>query len=837
MPETIPILRARRTRRLSRQHASASRRRNAFVSAGIVLSLLLAALILISALAYVGLTRDLPSIEILPGLLNPPDGLLLQPTRLYDRTGTRLLYTFAPDESPRRYIPLTEASPQHLPKVLADAVVAMADPQFWIHSGYSLNSLNNYDLHGTIAQRLAFDLLLYDEPPSLRRALRERLLAAQITRRFGRTQVLEWYLNSAHFGRYAYGVQAAAELYFGKAVDELTLAETAILAGILDAPALNPIDASQVALMRGREVLRLLERLKLVDQAEAERALAETPAIQPAPAAQAQPTPAFVNLALSQLDSRFARARIQRGGLKILTSLDYDLQRQASCVTEVYATRLAGLPEPGAVCEEARWLPALPPGISIADSSASALILDPLTGQVLAVVGETIQGKETPLLTAHDPGSALDTFVYLTGFTGGLGPASLVWDIPGQDQVKNPDRKYHGPLRLRMALVNDYRAAAETVKTQMGAENVARITSSFGISNDQPATLLELAGAFGAFSAQGMYFGQNLGQDFRPVAILQVEGLDHSMWLDWTTPQAKPVVSSALAYLMTDVLSDETARQPSLGTPNVLEIGRPAGVKLGASTDGLEAWTIGYTPARVVVTWTGTHMQGTALTPRLPAVLYSGLMQYASRDLPPDGWPVPAGVTTVNVCDPSGLLPSPDCPELVNEVFLSGNEPHEPDHLYRRLSINRETGLLATVFTPPQLVEQRTFMVVPTEALAWAQAAGIPIPPETYDAIQPPPLNPEVNIRVPASFAEVQGKVQISGTAAGTDFASYRLLAGNGLNPQEWIEIVKSDTAVSDGLLGEWDTQGLSGLYALQLIVTRTDQRVDTAVIQVTVGG
>jgi membrane carboxypeptidase/penicillin-binding protein PbpC len=321
------------------------------------------------------------------------------------------------------------------------------------------------------------------------------------------------------------------------------------------------------------------------------------------------------------------------------------------------------------------------------------------------------------------------------------------------------------------------------------------------------------------------------------VAVLRVDGLDHSVWLDWTTPQAKPVLNSALAYLMTDVLSDETARQPSLGTPNVLEIGRPAGVKLGASTDGLEAWAIGYTPARVVVTWTGTHTQGTALTPRLPAVLYSGLMQYASRDLPPDGWPVPAGVTTLNVCDPSGLLPSPDCPDLVNEVFLSGSEPHEPDHLYRRLSINRETGLLATVFTPPQLVEQRTYIVVPPEALAWAQGAGIPIPPETYDAIQLPPLNPEVNICAPASFAEVHGKVQISGTAAGADFASYRLLVGKGLNPQEWIEIARSDTPVSDGVLGEWDTQGLSGLYALQLIVTRTDQRVDTAVIQVTVGG
>jgi len=117
----------------------------------------------------------------------------------------------------------------------------------------------------------------------------------------------------------------------------------------------------------------------------------------------------------------------------------------------------------------------------------------------------------------------------------------------------------------------------------------------------------------------------------------------------------------------------------------------------------------------------------------------------------------------------------------------------------------------------------------------WAESAGVPVPPDTYDAIQPPALDPDVNISAPALYEEVQGKVKISGTAAGADFASFRLLVGKGLNPQEWIEIAESSTSVSDGLLAEWDTQGLSGLYAVQLVVTRTDQRVDTAVIQVTI--
>ncbi len=846
MRNIIPVLRARRERRLARQRASSARTRSTFLSVGMILSIVLAALILVSALTYADLTRDLPSVEILPHLLNPPDGLLLQPTRIYDRTGLQLLYTFAPNESPRRYIPINEQNPQHLPKALADAVIAMADPQFWVHSGYAINGLSDPELHPTIAQRLVADLLLYNEPPSLRRALRERILAAQITARFGRTQILEWYLNSTHYGRYAFGADAAAQLYFGKPASELTLAESAILAAVSEAPSLNPLDAPPVAIQRGREVLHILESLDLINSEDAANALAETPAIQPAPPSDPEPAPAFVNLVLSQLESSFSRARIERGGLTITTTLDFDLQEQASCVTEVYAARLANLPEPKTDCEAARLLPSLPPGITIADSSASAIILDPKTGQVLATVGETLQGVETPLFAAHKPGSSLDAFVYLTGFTRGLSPASLTWDIPGEDIIQNFDSQFHGPMRLRIALANDYQVPVETLQTQMGMENVTKIANSFGIDLNAEMTLLNLAGAYGVFGTQGTYFGQTLNDGFSPVTVLRMEATDHSVWLDWTTPEARAVVTPALAYLMTDALSDESARWPSLGRPNVTEIGRPAGLKLGQTSDGLDAWTIGYTPARVVVVWTGTHgdtplsspLQEAqrGVTPRLPAVLWSALMQYASRDVPADGWTAPQDVTTMTVCDPSGMLPTRECPNLVSEVFLNGNEPIQVDNLFRQFSINRETGFLATVFTPPQLIENRVYMVVPDEARAWAESAGLDIPPSSYDAIQAPPVNPNVNITSPAWLAEVKGKVQIVGTAAGDNFAYSRVQVGKGLNPQEWVQVGGDvSTPVSEGLLAEWDTTGLSGLYAVQLLVVRSDQKVESAVIQVTV--
>jgi membrane carboxypeptidase/penicillin-binding protein PbpC len=269
---------------------------------------------------------------------------------------------------------------------------------------------------------------------------------------------------------------------------------------------------------------------------------------------------------------------------------------------------------------------------------------------------------------------------------------------------------------------------------------------------------------------------------------------------------------------------------------NVLEIGRPAAVKLGQTVDALDTWAIGYSPSRVVVAWTGTResspLQG---GPRGVAALWSALMQIATQDLPRDGWSVPADVSVINVCDPSGMLPTADCPNLVSEVFLNGNEPIQPDNMYRKFAINRETGLLATVFTLPQLIEEHIYLVVPSDARAWAESAGLAIPPATYDVIQAPQVNPIVNITSPELFAEVNGLVRITGTAAGDDFVSYRVLVGQGLNPQEWIQVAEGNESVTSDVLAEWDVSKLSGLYAVQLQVVRSDQKVDTAIIQVTV--
>lgn len=836
MPSTLPVLRVRRERRLEKQKRNENRSRGAILSLGLLLSIGLGVLIILGAFAYADLTRNLPSTDILPRLLNPPDGLLLQPTRIYDRSGLQLLATFAPSESPRRYIPISEQNAQHIPPELINAVIAAADPQFESHSGYSLAGLNNFELHPTLAQKLVSVLMLYAEPPSLNRAIRERLLAAQITAQFGRTQIMEWYLNSANFGNYAYGVDAAAQLYFGKPVDELTLAESAILAAVSETPALNPLDAPQVAIQRGREVLYVMNDLGLVSPEESSQALAETPIFETTLLSAPEVAPAFLNLLLAQIDSQIPRERIERGGIIVISTLDHELQKEAACVTEVYAVRLSGLPDPATDCEAVRILPSLPPANIYPDSSASAVILDSNTGQVLAMVGETIQGVETPLVSAHSSGSSLDAFVYLTGFTRGLSPATLTWDVPSEESIRNFDGEYHGAMRLRMALANDYQVPAAALSTQMGLENVTKIASSFGLDINENVSMLDLASAYGVFGTQGVKFGQYVNNDFSPVTVLRVEGVDRGVMLDWSVPEAQTVVTPAMAYLMTNVLSDEPARWDTWGRQNVLEIGRPAGVKPGQTTDGKDAWLVGYTPYVSIAVWSGVRGETDIITPRYPASLWNALMQTASANKPNDGWSAPQGITPITVCDPSGMLPTRECPNLVTEIFLNGSEPTQADTLFREYAINRETGLLATVFTPPELVDTRVYMIFPDEAREWALSEGLSIPPTSYDAIQAPPINPNANITAPQLFADVDGKVLILGAATGDEFMYYRVQVGKGLNPQEWIQLGEDNyTRVDGGLLAEWDTTGLSGLYAVQLIVIRTDQVVDTAVIQVTV--
>jgi membrane carboxypeptidase/penicillin-binding protein len=843
---TLTLLRRRRQRRDQVRRSARQRSQRLALAVGFTLSALAVVLILGLALGYASLTRGLPPVDELTILLDPQAGQLLQPTRLYDRTGQHLIAVLAPIDYPRVFIPY-----EALPLALVDATLALNQPDFWTSPGYTASGWQDPASHPTLAQALVYELLLWDRPASLQRAIQERMLAAQVTARFGRQRVLEWVLNSADYGNQAFGIEAAAELYLGKSANQLTLSESALLAAVRTAPDLNPFEAPLAAEALRVETLHLMQGQGLLSAEQAEAAIAAPPVIAKPGTGQLNLAPAFIDLVLSQLETRFGAGRIERGGMVIVTSLDYDLQLQSECSLQTYLRRLAGdfnevLAADGSPCQAARLLPALGSGETRPEAVASALLLDPQTGQVLAAVGDSTAGATGPRLLPHPAGTSLTPFIYLTGFTRGLNPGSLGWDIPPGPSAGGTGlgQLYHGPVRLRIALVNDYLAPARLVLQQMGQESVAAVASPFGLDfpvsvrllqDDFDLEPLKLAGAYGILADEGTRAGQALaGTQVTPVSVLQVSGLDHSLWADWSAPQKSLIVSPQLAYLMNHVLSDEAARWPSLGHPNSLEIGRPAGVKLSHSLDGAGAWTIGYTPQRVVLVHLGASGAGSDPAV-LSADLWHALAQYATHDLPPAGWAMPPGLVMVPVCDPSGQLPTQACPNVVNEVFLEGRQPAQSDNLYQSFQINQETGLLATVFTPPELVEKKVYLVVPPEARPWAQAAGLPQPPTAYDTVQLPPASTFVHITTPAQFADGRGVLTIRGSAAGADFASYRLEYGQGLYPQAWLQIGRdSTTPVVESTLGSWDTTGLDGLYALRLMVVRTDRSVEQAVVQVT---
>jgi membrane peptidoglycan carboxypeptidase len=865
---TLYLLVNRRHRRKIVSHRSAPWRiKQAFLGVGTVLAVLVVVLMVFGGAVYTSLTKDLPSLDFLPVWMNPKDGLFLQPTRVYDRTGQHLLFSLENPGIPRRYLFLTPGNSNHFSPYLTEMTVALLDPGFWQSGGASWQNLISSE-PVTLAEKLVVDLLLDRETPGLRRSLRMRLLAVQMIRQFGRDQVLEWILNTSYYGHLAYGADSASYLFLNKPASELTLAESALLLAAADAPALNPLDAPAAAIERQKQVLMKLRSSGAISEQEFQQALQTQLPIRLPPPSVPEISKAFDRMVLERLGEYFSQQRLERGGLRIVTTLDADLQEQLVCTVQTQLLRLEKqLTEPrlsaDQQCDAALLLPTLPPTtISYpSDLEASAVIQDPQNGQILALLGDTIVTGESAMLSEHQPGSLLTPFVAVAGFGKGFGPASLVWNIPQNlpPELKNQiplKQEYEGPLRLRNALANDYIAPLTQLLIQLGPENVWKQTESFGLnglaSTPNPSdllsgggkiTLLQMVQAYATLANQGTIIGApaSTGEGgLQPVIILFVEDLTRRRWLEETQPEKQSVLSVQLAYLVNHILSDDAARRPSLGYPNPLETGIPAGAKIGQLANGLQVWTAGYSSQRVVLVWMGLPEeidQQNRLDFRPAAGIWHALMQYATRNIAVVEWQTPAGVSSIDVCDPSGLLPTTACPLIVKEIFLSGNEPGAYDTLYQHYQVNRETGRLATIFTPLQLIEERTYLVPPQEAKTWAQKAGLPVPPSSYDTIQAPPPQPGTDMTAPLLFAYISNRVEIRGSAGGELFSSYRLQVGRGLNPKTWQLIgEESPSPVEGGLLGIWDTRAVEdGLYALQLQVLQSDQSIRTAITQVTV--
>jgi membrane peptidoglycan carboxypeptidase len=855
----IPNLVRRRRRRSFRLPFE-----GAGLGCGAFVSLLLLGVVFSAILGYMRLVQDLPSLERLALDLDPTTGRIYQPTRLLDRAGEQEIFVLEnPAAVGRQILALDPSQPNHLPSTLVKATLAGREPDFWQNPGYILSDLAA-DTHPTLAQRLVYELLLVKEPAGLRRNLRERLLAAQIIQRFGHEQSLTWYLNTVQYGEYIYGADAAGRVFFGKQASLLDIAEAAYLAALSESPQANPWNDPPGVRDRQREIIQTMLGLGWISADEAIQASRQGLTLQPQ-----QPvrdlSPSFSKGVLDQLARQFPGENLARGGWKITTTLDYALQLNAQCATVAQLARIGGQPSPAQSdsspgCAASQLLPTIAPDrLGAMDNLETAvIILDPKTGQVLAMVGDASASRPA--------GAILTPIVYLSAFTRGWGPASLVWDIPDPareflPELELPESKvYRGPMRLRTALINDAVQPVVTLARQLGWDVIQVTASQLGITALQSpaasglnaqlfeagASLLEVSQAYGVFANQGVLSGQaTLRQSPNtagvrlqaPISVIRLQDADEVIWLDWSEPENQPLISPQLAYVVNHVLSDEPARWSRLGHPNPLEIGRPAGAKASLTLDGQAGWVVGYTPQVVVGVWAGkSELIPGEIALAIPAGIWHALMQHATQNQPIAAWEIPAGVQLIDVCDPSGLIPTAYCPTVVTEVFLPGAEPTQLDHLYRAFQINRETGRLATVFTPPELVEEKVFLVPPPEAKEWAEEAGFPNPPDVYDVISAAPAAAHAAISIPAMFAHISGVVQFKGTAGGPAFNFYRLQVGQGLNPQTWIQLGEDlSQPVADGLLGTWDARALSGLYAIQLLVVSQDQRVERAVIQVTV--
>lgn len=829
------------------------------------------------------LLRDLPPPQKIELLLDNQNGSLKTATRLLDREGKTVIASLENPAIGRLWLRRPD-SPDALPTLdlnapLARAVIATFEPDFNQDSGLNWRDFTTPQLN-TIAQRLAYDLLLWDETNGWRKTMRAKILGEQLNQRYGKLQTLLWFLNSAKFGPLVYGAETSARLYFNKSAADLNILESAALVSILESPSIHPFNAPEVVRKRTGDILMHILESNWIRGEEISLANLENLEFAPSSIDLKLNQPTYVELILQQLAELYPIEVIERGGWEIITTIDKELQHNLECTLEIQISRLRGgdetVPNPTPDCQAALLLPGVPTAAptSATPLQAEAIILDPSTSQVLAIASIAQAKGEPPLYRylppgKHTAGTILTPFVYLAAFSRGIQPATLQWDIPSDSDeiLANLDGKFHGPIRARIALANDYFAPALALFNQIGAETVLNVIEQLGIAPELPEgasasnltpqqfffssklSLLQIAQAYQALANQGVLSGwvhgerslQEAGQVV-PILVLKVSERNDPTSLDLNshpnTVHNKPVISHELAYLLTNVLADEAARWQTLGHPNPFEVGRPSTAKLGRTLTQNQFWAMGYTPQRLIAVWSGNEQnQEISLKPSAVMNLWHALMQYSSRGLAATDWVAPSKLVRLNVCDPSGMLPDEDCPSIVNEIFIAGFEPRQTDHLFQTFLINEQTGRLATVFTPLELVKEQRFLTIPLEAQGWALAEGIPLPPKEYDRIEAP-LNSsdKALILSPQMFAYVRGTVEIIGTAAGEDFQYYRIQVGEGLFPRRWIQIgTDTITPVKEGKLGVWDTQGFSGLYTLQMQVVGKENRVETAILQLIV--
>ena len=711
------------------------------------------------------------------------------------------------------------------------------------------------------------------------RPIKEILLSHRAANSYSKEQILAWYLNGRYYGNLAFGVEAAARVYLDKPLADLTLAEAALLAA--SSAQINPIDAPEQAKAAQAALLAEMVKAGLISQAQMAAATAVPLHITHPPANQLEIiAPHFVRFARQELGRLFRPETLAAGGLRVFTSLNLELQGQAECVARAHVNRLSGQigpPLPAdelAGCDALAFLPPLDTavlGLNQQVNNTAVIILDAQTAEIRAMVGsvnywdEMAKGDFNLAVNGRrQPGTAFTPFTYLTALSQGYTAATMTLDVAtdfGLDGMpyapQNGDGRFHGPMRLREALGSDYRVPAVQVASWVGMDKVIATARNLGLvtlapDNDElslnlgggAASLLDMTYAYAVLANMGVMMGQagGNGRPLDPVAIVRVEDQSGAVLYDYYTQiQQRDILSPQLAYLMNDMLADRSARCAAFGCPNVMELpaNRPAAVKTGTTNDYRDAWTIGYTPQLVTGVWVGNSDNGvmngvTGVSGAAP--IWQAIMAWALQNEPVSLWSQPPGLVETAVCNISGQMATDICP-AVAELFIQGTQPTHPDTIYREIAVNKETGRLATIYTPPELVENRLYLVYPEAATAWAEENGVERPPTDYDTVEVvTAVGEDTAVTSPQPFAVISGTVTIRGTARGDEFDHYRLAYFPGLIPTNLQIIADNVTdAQNNAILGRWDSSQLSGLYTLLLTVVRQDGSFAEISIPVTI--
>jgi penicillin-binding protein 1A len=644
------------------------------------------------------LTAGLPDKKALRAI-----GDMAQATTILDATDKPAFTIF---KEQRLEIPLQKMSP-----TLIKAVVSVEDQRFYEHSGVdavrvAAAVVRNFEEGrraeggSTITQQLARQSFLTRDK-TYRRKLKEVILAAYIEKMYGKDEILELYLNKVYFGGGLYGVEAASRGYLGKSASDLTLADAALLAGLIQSPSsYAPSVNMDRALARRKVVLQAMVSAGAIDQAAAERAAQSPVRLVNGLEIQESSGLYFKEQVRRELVDRFGWQRVYQGGLRVYTTLDASLQQAAEALVEkglADIERRPGFKHPrrGNVPIKEGQLPAYLQGALVA--------IDPATGYVRAMVGgrdfdesrfnRAVQAK-------RQAGSAYKPFVYAAALEAGYSPASVITGLndpiatPQGGWIPEDEHSTADSMTLRTALRTSSNRAAVQLLNSVGIKNAVSYAERLNVGTPPSVpslalgagdvTLMSLTAAYGAFADQGMVR--------KPVLIRRVQDSDGNI-LFQEQGSSHRAVSEATAFLMSSMLADVVnagtayrARQSGF----VL----PAAGKTGTTNDYVDAWFVGFTPHLVTGVWIGFDQPATIISNgyagELAVPIWANFMKTATKGAKPDWFERPANVIGVNVCRVSGKLPNGGCNsvEVVNrdglmetrsmiytEYFVKGTQP------------------------------------------------------------------------------------------------------------------------------------------------------------------